>query len=198
MVAGRSWTWHFSSVPTFGLGCFHPPVSSPWFHHTIHNWGNATDPSYQCRYMFKRSHLGKRSTMSHPLSYIVLHFSWPPPWIIFHRSFSQKSLAPFRVTDVGFIKALLWRITSRRHQLIIREVDLGTPLSVLWSLHASMAGFSLPAIGIHQWPSTRRFCVVFDAKSFIHTTWIVLQYLEGHCHYWWSLSRLLTVHIIDR
>lgn len=182
----------------FGLGCFHPPVSSPWFHHTIHNWGNATDPSYQCRYMFKRSRLGKRSTVSHPLSYIVLHFSWPPPWIIFHRSFSHKSLAPFRVTDVRFIKALLWRITSCRHQLIIREDDLGTPLSVLWSLHASMAGFSLPAIGIHQWPSTRRFCVVFDAKSFIHTTWIVLQYLEGHCHYWWFLSRLLTVYINDR
>ena len=132
----------------------------------------------------------------HTLSFIL---SWPPPWIICHRSFSPplKSLALFCVTDVGYIKALLWWITSCRHQLIIQEVDLGTPHSVLWSLHASMASFSLPATGIPQWPSTRRFCVVFDAKSFIHTTWIVLQYLEGHYHYRWFLSHLLTVYIID-
>jgi len=39
-----------------------------------------------------------------------------------------KSFAPFHVIDVGFIKALLWRITSCRYQLIIQEVDLGTPL----------------------------------------------------------------------
>ena len=132
----------------------------------------------------------------HTLSFIR---SWPPPWIICHRSFSPplKSLAPFCVADVGFIKALLWRIASCRHQLIIQEVDLGTPPSVLWSLHASMASFSLPATGIHQWPSTERFCVVFDAKSFIHTTWIVLQYLEGHYHYQWFLSRLLMIYLIN-
>ena len=142
----------------------------------------------------------KVSTVSHPLPYIILH-----PFMIAtlnHMSqfvsTSTKSLAPFRVIDVGFIKALLWRIASCRHQLIIREVDLGTPPSVLWSLHASMASFSLPATGIHQWPSTRRFCVAFDAKSFIHATWIVLQYLEGHYHYRWFLSCLLTVFIIDR
>ena len=133
----------------------------------------------------------------HTLSFI---HPWSPPWTICHRLYSPplKSLASFRVTDVGFIKALLWRIASCRHQLIIQEVDLGTPHSVLWSLHASMASFSLPATGLHQWPSTERFCVVFDAKSFIHTTWIVLQYLEGHYHYRWFLSRLLTVFIIDR
>ena len=109
----------------------------------------------------------------HTLSFI---HSWSPPWIICHSLFSPplKSLAPFRVIDVGFIKALLWRIASCRHQLIIQEVDLGTPHSVLWSLHASMASFSLPATGIPQWPSTRRFCVAFDAKSSIHATWIVL------------------------
>ena len=62
----------------------------------------------------------------HTLSFIL---PWPPPWIICHRSFSppSQSLAPFCVTDVGFIKALLWQITSCRHQLIIQEVDLGTP-----------------------------------------------------------------------
>ena len=79
-----------------------------------------------------------------------------------------KSFSPFRVIDVGFIKALLWWITSCRHQLIIQEVHLGTTLSVLRSLHASMASFSLPAKGLHQWPSNEIFCVVFDAKSFIH------------------------------
>jgi len=36
--------------------------------------------------------------------------------------------------------------------------------SVPWCLHASMAGFSLSAIGIHQWPSTKRLCMVFDIK----------------------------------
>jgi len=135
--------------------------------------------------MFKRSH-SENSLMSHPLQYIYAPF--------FHdhhhesyitRPFSPplKSFAPFCVIDVGFIKALLWRIASCRYQLIIQEVDLGTPLSVLWSLHASMESFSLPVKGLHQWPSTERFCVLFDAKSFIHAMWIVLQYLEGHYHY---------------
>ena len=67
----------------------------------------------------------------HTLSFI---HSWPPPWIICHRLFSPplKSLAPFRVTDVGFIKALIWRIAPCRHQLIIQGVDLGTtPFSTL-------------------------------------------------------------------
>ena len=198
-VASHSWTWHFSSVP-HRVGLFHSPVSSPWSRQTIHIWGNATDPSHQCRYMFKRGHSESvnrvpSTTIHHPSSIFMIasliHISQ-------FVSTSTKSLAPFRVIDVGFIKALLWRIASCRHQLIIQEVDLGTPPSVLWSLHASMASFSLPATGIHQWPSTRRFCVVFDAKSFIHTTWIVLQYLEGHYHYRWFLSRLLTVYIIDR
>ena len=101
--------------------------------------------------------------------YLFFIHSWPPSWTSYRQSVftSIKSLAPFRVTDVGFIKALLWRIAPCRHQLIIEEVDLGIPPS---SLHASMAGFSLSAIGFHHWPSTERFCVVFDAKSFIHTT----------------------------
>ena len=116
----------------------------------------------------------------HPDPPTTIHLSfihsWPPSWTSYRQSVftSIKSLAPFRVTDVGFIKALLWRIASCRHQLIIQGVDLGIPPSVLWSLHASMASFSLPATGLHQWPSTERFCVVFDAKSLFHTTWIVL------------------------
>jgi len=148
--------------------------------------------------MFKRSR-SEDSPMSHPLQYIhppYFHDRHPEPCIL--RSFSPplKSFAPFRVIDVGFIKALLWRITSCRSQLIIQEVDLGTTLPVLWSLHASMASFSLPATGLHHWPSIERFCMVFNAKSLFHTMWIVLQYLEGHHHYRWFLSCLLTAYIV--
>ena len=183
-----------------GLGCFI---------HRSHHHGfaipstfgvNSTNPSYKCRrYVQEKSSREVTCVSPTTIHYTpFFHDCHPEPYII--RSFSppSKSFAPFRVIDVGFIKALLWQITSFRHQLIIQEVDLGTPHSVLWSLHASMASFSLPATGIHQWPSTRRFCVAFDAKSFIHATWIVLPYLEGHRHYWWFLSRLLTVFIIDR
>lgn len=182
-----------------GLGCFI---------HQSHHHGlaipstfgvNATNPSYKCRrYVQEKSSREVTRVPSTAIHYTsFFHDRHPKPYII--RSFSppSKSFAPFRVIDVGFIKALLWRIASCRHQLIIQEVDLGTPPSVLWSLHASMTSFSLPATGIHQWPSTERFCMVFDAKSFIHTTWIVLQYLEGHYHYRRFLSRLLTVYIID-
>jgi len=126
--------------------------------------------------MFKRSH-SENSPVSHPLQYIYapfFHDRHPEHYIT--RSFSRplKSFAPFRVIHVGFPKALLWRFVSCRNQLIIQEIDLGTTLLVLWSLHASMASFSLPATGLHQWPLTERFYMVFDAKSFIHTTWIVL------------------------
>ncbi len=182
------------------LGCFIHQSHHHGPRHTIHIWGNATNPSHQCRYMFKRCCSAKSQPCPihcHTLSFI--HFMTAT---LNHTSqfvfTSSQSLAPFRVTDVGFIKALLWRIAPCRHQLIIQGVDLGTPPSVLWSLHASMASFSLPATGIHQWPSTRRFCMVVDAKSFIPTMWIVLLYLEGHHPYRWFLSRLLTVYIIDR
>ena len=40
---------------TIELGCF-IHRSHPWSRHTIHIWGNATDPSHQCRHMFKRGH----------------------------------------------------------------------------------------------------------------------------------------------
>ena len=126
--------------------------------------------------MFKRSH-SENSPVSHPLQYIYtpfIHERHPEPYITRSFSPSLKSFALFRVIDMGFPKAILWRIASCQHQLIIQEVNLGTTLSVLWSLHASMASFSLPATGLHQSPSTKRFYVVFDAKSFIHTMWIVL------------------------
>lgn len=37
-----------------GLGCFIYRSQNHGPRHTIHNWGNATNPSHQCRYMFKR------------------------------------------------------------------------------------------------------------------------------------------------
>ena len=143
--------------------------------------------------------VAQRIHLSHPLQYIYapfFHDRHPEPYITRPFSPPLKSFSLFRVINVGFIKSLLWQIASCRHELIIQEVDLGTPLSVLWSLHASMASFSLPVKGLQQWPSAKRFCVVFDAKCFIQATWIVLQYLEGHYHYRWFLSHLLTTYII--
>ena len=37
-----------------GLGCFIHRSHHHGPRQTIHIWGNATDPSHQCRYMFKR------------------------------------------------------------------------------------------------------------------------------------------------
>ena len=53
---------------------------------------------------------------------------------------------------------------------------------VPWSLHASMASFSLSTVGLHYWPLIERFRRVFDISSFIHSRWIVLSYLGGHWH----------------
>ena len=39
---------------------------------------------------------------------------------------------------------------------------------------------------------------VFNCKSFVHTSQIMLKYFEGHFHYWCLLSYLLTIIIIDR
>ena len=38
---------------------------------------------------------------------------------------------------------------------------------------------------------------VFNFSSFIHILWIVLKYIEDHCHYLWFLSHLLTFYIIS-
>jgi len=197
-VASRSWTWHFRSASESGwvvpfTGHFtmvpshHPYLGLmlPIHHDSVAD-------------MFKRSH-SEDSPVSHPLQHIhppYFHDRYPEHCIL--KSFSPplKSFAPFCVIDVGFIKALLWQIASCWHQLIIQEVNLGTTLLVLWSLHASMASFSLLATGLHHWPSTGRLCMVFDAKSLFHTRWIVLQYLEGHHHHQWLLSCLLTTYTI--
>ena len=171
LVASRSWTWHFHSITMIELGWVIPftghitigPLYHPYLGLRLPIHFSVTD-------MFKRSRSENSTThlVSHPLQYIhapFFHDRHPEPCII--RSFSPpKSFAPFRVVDVGFIKALLRQVTSCRHQLIIQEVDLGTTLSVLWSLHASMASFSLSVTSLHQWPSTERFYVVFNTKSF--------------------------------
>jgi len=114
---------------------------------------NATNP-FQCHWYVQEKSLREFtypacvSSAAIPSCFIL---SWLPPWTLYHQIVftSTKSFAPFHVIDVGFIKALLWWVTSCWHQLIIQEVDLGTTLSVLWSLHASMASFSLPATGLH-------------------------------------------------
>jgi len=161
---------------------------------------NATNP-FQCHRYVKENLLREFTNPAYVSSIAIpsrFILSWPPPWTLYHQIVftSTKSFASFHVVDVGFIKALLRWVTSCRHQLIMEEVDLGTTILVLWSLHASMASFSLSATGLHQWPSTEIFYVVFNINSCIHTTWIVLQYLEGHHHYRWFLSRLLTAYII--
>ena len=94
---------------TIGLGCFIHRSHHHGPRQIICIWGNATDPSHQCRYMFKRCGSVKSqpcSTHCHTLSFI--HFMTAT---LNHKSqfvfTSSQSLASFRVTDVGFIKALL-------------------------------------------------------------------------------------------
>ena len=146
LVASRSWTSHFHSASVSGwvvpftghitIGPSHHPhlgLTLPIHHVSVTG-------------MFRRSR-SENSLVSHPLQYIYapsFHDRHLEPCILWSFSPPLKSLAPFHVIDVGFIKTLLWWIASCRHQLIIQEVDLGTTLSVLWSLHASMASFSLP------------------------------------------------------
>ena len=55
---------------------------------------------------------------------------------------SSKSLHSFRVVDGGYIKALLRRGPSCRHQHIIQEVDSEIPFQYLEA-------------GIHQWQVSR-------------------------------------------
>ncbi len=149
MVASRSWTWHFVLRITSGwvvsfTGLITMVLATP------SAWGNATNPSHQwCRYVQEKSFRELICVSPTTIHYTpFFHDSHPEPYITRLFSPPLKSFAPFCVIDVGFIKALLWRITSCRHQLIIQGVDLGTTPSVLWSLHASMASFSLPATGI--------------------------------------------------
>ena len=73
---------------------------------------------------------------------------------------------------------------------------LRNTLPVPWGLHTSMTSFSLPVKDWHHWPSTERLCMVFDNKKSIHTMQNVLQYLDNHYHYRWSLSCLLMTYII--
>ena len=130
-------------------------------HWSYHHWStipsifgvNATNPFHFHQYVHDKSlkeftNPACVSSVAIPSPFIL---SWPPPWTLYHHIVftSTKSFSPFRVVDVVFIKALLRRVTSCRRHLIIQEFDLGTTLSVLWSLHASMASFSLSAIGLH-------------------------------------------------
>ena len=130
-------------------------------HRSYHHWSsvtsifrvNATNPSQCCRYVQKKSLREFTNPAYISSTAIPSHFilSWSPPWTLYHQIVftSTKSFALFRVVDVGFIKALLRWVTSCRHKLIIQEVNLGTTLSILWSLHASMESFSLLVTGLH-------------------------------------------------
>ena len=113
-----------------------------------------------------------------------------PTYIILF--FAFKICYSFRVIDVGYIKALLWRVLFRRLQLIIRNQDL----EILWYLGACMPQWqvsSLSTVGLHHSPLIERFHRMFEFNSFIHTRWIVLEYLGSHWHQWWFPSHLLTV-----
>src|ERR1700721_3498232 len=54
-----------------GLDCFIHRSHHHGPRHTIHIWGNATDPSHQCRYMFKRCCFAKSKRVPIP----AIHFS---------------------------------------------------------------------------------------------------------------------------
>ena len=95
--------------------------------------------------------------------------------------FTLKLCYLFRVTDGGYIKALLWWVLFRRLQHIIRNQDL----KIIQYLGACMTQWqvsSLSTVGFHYWPLIGRFRRVFDFSSFIHIRWIVLVYLGIHWH----------------
>ena len=117
LVASRSWTWHFHSASESGwVVPFTNHITIGPSHHP-HLGLTLQINHVSVTGMFKRSH-SENSPMSHLLQYIhapFFHDRHRKPYII--RSFSPplKSFAPFRVVNVGFIKALLRRIASCRH-----------------------------------------------------------------------------------
>ena len=121
LVASCSWTWHFHSASESGwVVSFTGHITMGPSHHP---YLGLTLPIHHISFtnMFNRS-CSENSPVSHPLQYIYapsFHDRHPEPYII--RSFSPplKSFSPLGVLDVGFIKALLWWITSCRHHLII-------------------------------------------------------------------------------
>ena len=166
-----------------------PPYSSseaglgnPFVSHSIwlqdlsmcHLWVNATKSLVMSSICSRAVHL--KPLLSRPSAVIFpLCVGLPcvqSPIVTYSVSFSKLCYS-FRVTDEGYIKALLWRVLFRRHQHIIQDWDLEIFL-VPWSLHASMASFSLSTVGLHHWPLIERFCRLFDINSFIHIRWIVL------------------------
>ena len=60
--------------------------------------------------------------------------------------------------------------TSTNHPRSLLRNTLGT--LVLAYINGKVSSLSM--IGLHQWPSTERFYVVFNINSFIHTIWFVL------------------------
>ena len=75
----------------------------------------------------------------------------------------------FHVVDVGLIMALLWRDYPRRHQIIIREIDLETKNLVPWDLYTLMTDSLALDIGSHHWPLIDRIDWVFNIRKYIRT-----------------------------
>ena len=130
--------------------------------------------------MFNLKSLLLRQPFLQSLSLLLRRPSLSQSWITFALIYI-KSCYLFHVIDVGYIKALLWRVFSCRLQLIIHELDLETN----WYLGTCMPQWqvsSLSTMGFHYWPLIGRFHRVFDFNSLIHIRWIVLKYLGNHWH----------------
>ena len=126
-----------------------------------------------------------------------LQYCQPLCQFVLDYSIKPISYDQFRVIDVGFIMALLWRICSCRIQIIIQESNLETTL-VPKSLHTSMTSFFVFVHGLTSLALAWRIPLVFDFKSSIHTWRFVLRHLGNHWYQWWFSSCLLTVYINDR
>ena len=94
----------------------------------------------------------------------------------------------------------LWPTFDQGHFLSTSAHYLGRwsrdSFMVPWSLHASMAGFSHSTWGFHHWPPIEWFYGCSMPARLFTCRRLYLYYLEGHCHYWWFLLRLLIAFII--
>ena len=90
---------------------------------------------------------------------------------------------------------------SARHFLSTLAHYLGrwlrNSLSVPYSWHALMVNYSHPTTSIYYWLSNGWFHECLTSTSLSHSQ-IALLYFENHCHYWWFLSYLLTIHITSQ
>ena len=196
MIASHSWTWHFHLITvTLWVGSFSLMAITPLVYHTIHHFVLG-----QCYQFISVSPTCSREVIQSKFilcNTINLHFHDRHSWTLCRQSdsilkFITLVLCHWCGIHQGPPTMSHFLSTSTHYP----RSWLRNTLPVPWGLHASMAGFSLPMIGLHRWPSTERLCMVFNIKSSIHTMQNVLQYLEDHYHYRSFLSHLLTTYII--